>query len=44
MNNKTYHWSPLQAMWTVHNPEDFEMGKTGKDKTLDSKTQEEGEK
>ena len=31
-------------MWTVHNKHDYEMIKTGKYKTVDTKTQNEGEK
>ena len=31
-------------MWNIHKPEDFEMVKTGKDETPDSKPQEYGGK
>ena len=44
MNTKNYRWWLYHVIWNVHNPEYCEMGKTGKDKILDSKIQEDGGK
>ena len=44
MSKMTFHWCSHYYMWTVHNKHDYEMIKTGKYKTVDTKTQNEGEK